>query len=168
MFFCTPQKSAKQLEQKWSSHIAPPLVARGGYVVVWCWTNRSIRVPPLQLYKNGNFDLVITLLMLYAPNFEAYISKLDVAPSSLGLSCYGKRLVVIACVQRNWDVTENLINCKMLGVTVSCCLLFQNFQAWYISSTYHEVTEYQIWLPFVKGLVGYNIVIDSKITCPPP
>jgi len=30
--------------------------------------------------------------------------------------------------------------------------------AWYISSTYHEVTEYQIMFPFVEGLVGYNIL----------
>ena len=51
--------------------------------------------------QHGHFHLVITLLTLYAPNFEAYISKLDAAPSSLGLSCYGKTLVVIACVQWN-------------------------------------------------------------------
>jgi len=63
--------------------------------------NRSIRVPPLQLYEYGNFDLAITLLTLYTPNFEAYLSKLDIAPFSLGLSCYGKRLVVIACLQWN-------------------------------------------------------------------
>jgi len=56
----------------------------------------------------------------------------------------------------------------MLGVTISCCLLFWNTQAWYISSTYHEVTEYQIWFPFVKGLVGYNIIIflDDKSLIP--
>ena len=107
LFFCTPQKSAKWLEQKWSSNTAPPLVTRGGYVVGWCRTNHSIRIPPLQLYENGNFDLAITLLMLYTPNFEVYLSKLHIAPSSLGLSCYGKRLVVIAYVQWNWVVTEN-------------------------------------------------------------
>ena len=33
-FFGTPQKSAKRLEQKRSSDTAPPLVTRGGYVVV--------------------------------------------------------------------------------------------------------------------------------------
>jgi len=43
----------------------------------------------------------VTLLTLYTPNFEAYISKLNVAPSSLGLSCYSKTLSVIACVQWN-------------------------------------------------------------------
>ena len=58
-------------------------------------------IPTLQLYENSNFDLAITLLTLYTLNFEAYLSKLDVAPSSLELSCYGKRLVVIACVQWN-------------------------------------------------------------------
>ena len=58
--FCTPQKSAKRLEQKRSSDTAPPLVTRGDYVVVWCRTNRSIRVPPLQPYENDNFDLAIT------------------------------------------------------------------------------------------------------------
>jgi len=32
-------------------------------------------------------------------------------------------------------------------------LLFQNIQAWYISSTYYEVTEY-----LITGLVGYTLV----------
>jgi len=67
---------------------------------IYCQMNRSIRAPPLQLRENRNFDLTITLT-LYTPNFEAYLSKLDVAPSSLGLSCYDKRLVVTACVQWN-------------------------------------------------------------------
>ena len=35
-----------------------------------------------------------------------------------------------------------------------------------IHSTYHEVTEYQIWFPFVKGLVGYNIFLDDKSLIP--
>jgi len=53
---------------------------------------------PLQLHENSIFDLTITLLTPYTRNFEAYLSKLDVAFSSLGSSCYGKRLVA-ACVQ---------------------------------------------------------------------
>jgi len=32
--------------------------------------------------------------------------------------------------------------------------------------TYHEVTEYQIWFPFVKGLVGYNILLNDKSLIP--
>ena len=36
----------------------------------------------------------------------------------------------------------------------------------YISSTYHEVTEYQTWFPFVKGLVGYNILLDGQSLIP--
>jgi len=56
-------------------------------------------VPPLQMCENGNFDLAKTLLMLYTPNFEGHLSKLDVDPSSLGLSCYEGKVVVIACVQ---------------------------------------------------------------------
>ena len=42
------------------------------------------QVPTLQLYENSNFDLTIKLLMLYALNFKAYLSKLDVAPQVLG------------------------------------------------------------------------------------
>jgi len=57
------------------------------------------QAPPFQLYENSNFDLTITLLPLYTLNFEACLSKLDVAHSTLGLFCYGKRLVVIACMQ---------------------------------------------------------------------
>jgi len=60
---------------------------------VRCQANHSISVPPLQLYENGNFDHMITLLTLYMLNFKAYLSKLDIAPSSLG---YGKK---ISC---NW------------------------------------------------------------------
>ena len=51
----------------------------------------------------------------------------------------------------------------MLGVTG--CLMFKNFQAWYISSTYHEVTKCQIWFLFVKGLVGY-VFLDDKSLIP--
>ena len=164
LVYCTPQKSAKWLEQKWSSNTAPPLVTRGGYVVGWCRTNHSIRIPPLQLYENGNFDLAITLLMLYTPNFEVYLSKLHIAPSSLGLSCYGKT-VVIACMQWNWNVIEKLINSTNAGS--DCVTLFDVLeQAGLIHSTYHEVTEYQIWFPFVKGLVGYNIFLDDKSLIP--
>jgi len=39
-------------------------------------------------------------------------------------------------------------------------------EAWYISSTYHEVTEYQISFPFVKGLVVHNIFLDDKLLIP--
>ena len=39
---------------------------------------------------------------------------------------------------------------------VSCCLLFQRIQAWYIGSTYHAVTDCQIWFPLITGLVGYK------------
>ena len=102
-----------------------------GYVIVWCRTNCSFRVPPLQLYKK---DLMKTLIMLYTLDFEVYLSKLDIAPSSLGLSYYGKSLVVIACVKWNWDVTENLIKSTnarsdlkvILIITFNsndCCLL---------------------------------------------
>ena len=40
-----------------------------GYVIVWGRTNHSNRVPPLQLYKNGNFDFTKTLVMLYTLDF---------------------------------------------------------------------------------------------------
>jgi len=33
-----------------------------------------------------------------------------------------------------------------------------------LSSTYHKVTEYQIWFPFMKGLVGYNIFLPATLT----
>ena len=33
-------------------------------------------------------------------------------------------------------------------------------------STYHGVTDYQIWFPFMKGLVGYNILLDDKSLIP--
>jgi len=164
LIFFTLQKSAKRLEQKWSSHTAPPLVTRGGYIVV-CRTNRFIRIPPLKLYENGNLDLTITHLMLYTLNFEAYLGKLHIAPSSLGLSCYGERLVVIACVQWNSDVTEKL---NKFHKCCDCLMLFAvpEHPGLYISSTYHEVTEYQIWFLFVKGLVGYNIFLDDKSLIP--
>jgi len=38
-------------------------------------------VSPLQPYENDNFDLAITLLTPYKPNFEWYLRKLYVAPS---------------------------------------------------------------------------------------
>ena len=47
---------------------------------------RHIGVSPLQLYKNGNFNLVITLLTLFLLNFAVYFRKLHVAPSRLVLA----------------------------------------------------------------------------------
>ena len=47
---------------------------------------RHIGVSPLQLYKNGNFNLVITLLTLFPLNFAVYLRKLHVAPSRLALA----------------------------------------------------------------------------------
>ena len=122
LFFCMPQKSAKRLQQKRSSDTAPPLVTRGGYVVVWCRTNRSIWVPPLQPFENDNFDLAITLLTLYKPNFEWYLRKLHVAPSRLRLTWSWERTVALACAQWDWDVPENPIN---FTNAVSLVLLLQ-------------------------------------------
>ena len=76
-------------------HTAPPLVTQGYYAAVWCLTNRCIRVPPLQLYGNGKFDPVITPLSLYAPNFKAYLIKVGIAPSCLGLSWSCERTVLL-------------------------------------------------------------------------
>ena len=106
LYFYTPQKSAKWLQQKRSSDTAPPLVTRGGYVVAWCRTNRSIRVPPLQPYENNNFDLAITLLTLYKPNFEWYLRKFHVAPSRLRLIWSWERTVALVYAQWDWDDTE--------------------------------------------------------------
>ena len=47
---------------------------------------RHIGVSPLQLYINGNFNLVITLLTLFPLNFAVYLRKLHVAPSRLALA----------------------------------------------------------------------------------
>ena len=47
---------------------------------------RHMGVSPLQLYKNGNFNLVITLLTLFPLNFAVYLRKLHVAPSRLALA----------------------------------------------------------------------------------
>jgi len=41
---------------------------------------RSIRVPSLQPYENNNFDLTITLLTPYKPNFEWHLKKTPRSP----------------------------------------------------------------------------------------
>jgi len=38
----------------------------------------------LQVYDNGSFYLMITLLTIYMPNFKAYLGKLGVAPPVWG------------------------------------------------------------------------------------
>ena len=40
---------------------------------------------------------------------------------------------------------------------------YQNIKASCVNSTYHEVLEHQIWFPFVKGLVHYNIFRNDKL-----
>ena len=47
---------------------------------------RLIEVSPLQDVQNRKIDLTITLLTRYPANSEAYLHKLNVAPSRLGLS----------------------------------------------------------------------------------
>ena len=56
LIFCMPQKSAKRLEQKRSLDTAPPLVTRGGYVVVWCRTN----IPSEFLRYNHTKTIILT------------------------------------------------------------------------------------------------------------
>ena len=36
----------------------------------------------------------------------------------------------------------------------------------FLNSTYHEVFEHQIWFPFMKGLVHYNIFCNDKLLIP--
>ena len=60
---------------------------------------------------------------------------------------------------------RKLINSTNAGS--DCVTLFDVLEhTGLIHSTYHEVTEYQIWFPFVKGLVGYNIFLDDKSLIP--
>ena len=66
----------------------------------------SIRIPPLQPYENDNFDLAITLLTSYKPNFKWYLRKLHVAPSRLRLTWSWERTVALSCAQWDWDVPE--------------------------------------------------------------
>ena len=120
------------------TYLALPLVIRGGYVVIWHRTNVSSWFLPCDIYKTRKTDLAITLLTPYPAGSEAYLHKLNVAPSWLGLSWSWERTVAVACVQWNWDIQKNLIP-STLNNSLSRCLLLQNILAWYKSSTYHEV-----------------------------
>ena len=156
-FFCTSQKSAERISLKCSSQAALPLVTRGGYVVIWRRTNVSSWFLPCKMYKNRKIDLAITLLTPYPASSEAYLHKLNVAPSRLGLSWSWERTVAVACVQWNWDVQINYLIPSIPNNSLSPLFAAQNILAWYISSTYHEVFDYHIWFPFMAGLAGYNI-----------
>jgi len=54
----------------------------------------------------------------------------------------------------------------MLSHWFCCSWSYQNIEAWCINSTYHEVFEHQIWFPFRKGLVHYNIFWNDKLLVP--
>ena len=78
-----PQKSTKRFGKN-SFYTAPPLVTGGGYAVIWFSLNCYIRVLPLQLHEIRPCNNT-----QHSISFEAYVSKLGVAPSRLGLSqCY--------------------------------------------------------------------------------
>ena len=95
-----------------------------------------IGVSPLQLYKNGNFNLVITLLTLFSLNFAVYLRKLHVAPSKLALALSWERTVALALHALELRRIEKLIN---LTIAVSVVRCSRTFQAWYVSSTYQKV-----------------------------
>ena len=64
-------------------------------------------------------------------------------------------------MQWNWDITEKLTNSTNAGG--DCAVWCSRTSR--LGSIYHAVTEYQIWFPFVKGLVG-NIFLDDKSLIP--
>ena len=82
---------------------------------------RHIGVSPLQLYKNGNFNLVITLLTLFPLNFAVYLRKLHVAPYlQTGVSFIVRKNGSSSLHAMELRRIEKLINLT-IAVSVVCC-----------------------------------------------
>ena len=79
---------------------------------------RHIRVSPLQLYKNGNFNLVITLLTLYPLNFV--FTKTPCSPLQTGVSFIVRKNGSSSLHAMELRRIEKLINLT-IAVSVVCC-----------------------------------------------